>query len=211
MNSTKNSKRNKKVFYKNHVFYVDKNVYEPAEDTFLLAENLHVRKKERVLEIGTGCGIIAVLAAEKGARVVATDINFHALKCAKNNAKQNRVSEKVEFRLGSIFEPIKPDEKFDLIIFNAPYLPSEKPLEKQSLIERAWSGGREGRELIDAFISQVSKFIKETGRVLLVQSSLSDIAKTTQMFAENGFKTEVIAKRDTGFFESIMLIKAEHG
>jgi len=209
MNSTKNSRASKKVFFANHVFRVDENVYEPAEDTFLLAENLHLEKGELVLEIGTGCGIVAIIAAEKAAKVVATDINPYALKCAVANAKQNKVANKIEFRLGNLFEPIRPNEKFDLIIFNAPYLPSEKPLENQSLIEKAWSGGRNGRELINPFISQVSKFLKQKGRVLLVQSNISSITKTLQKFAENGFKAEIVAKRDVGFFESIVLVKAK--
>lgn len=207
MNSTPNSKKGKKTFYQNCIFYIDETVYEPAEDTLLLLEHLNVKRGEHILEIGTGCGIIAILAAKKGGRVVATDINPHALKCAENNAKLNGVHRKIEFRLGSLFEPIKQDEKFSLIAFNAPYLPSE-PLEKQQLIDKAWSGGQNGREVIDAFISKVSSFLAENGRVLLVQSSLSNIDKTLQRFAQMGFRAEVIAKHDVGFFESILLVRA---
>ena len=207
MNSTLNSKKGKKTFYQDCVFHVDENVYEPAEDTFLLAENLDVKKGEHVLDMGTGCGIIGVLAAKKGGRVVATDINPYALKCAEKNAKLNGIHRKIEFRLGNLFEPIKPDEKFSLIAFNAPYLPSE-PTEEQTLIEKAWSGGQNGREVIDAFISKVSSFLAENGRVLLVQSSLSNIDETLQKFAQMRLEAEVIAKREVGFFESIVLIRA---
>jgi len=207
MNSTLNSKKGKKTFYQDCVFHVDENVYEPAEDTFLLAENLDVKKGEHVLDMGTGCGIIGVLAAKKGGRVVATDINPYALKCAEKNVKLNGIHRKIEFRLGNLFEPIKPDEKFSLIAFNAPYLPSE-PTEEQTLIEKAWSGGQNGREVIDAFISKVSSFLAENGRVLLVQSSLSNIDETLQKFAQMRLEAEVIAKREVGFFESIVLIRA---
>jgi release factor glutamine methyltransferase len=207
MNFTKKLKENKKVFFKNCVFHIAENVYEPAEDTFLLAENLHVTSGEHFLDIGTGCGIIAILAAKKGAKVVATDINPYALKCAQNNAKLNRV--KIEFRLGSLFEPIKPTEKFRIIVFNAPYLPSEKSLNKQDLIERAWNGGLDGREIIDAFIFQVSNFIEEKGKVLLIQSSLSDMHGTLLKFVEKGMQARIKAKLD-GFFETIVLIEAEN-
>jgi release factor glutamine methyltransferase len=55
----------KKMLYNDCVFHVFEDVYEPAEDTFLLAENLSVNKDDTILDVGTGCGIIGVLAAKK--------------------------------------------------------------------------------------------------------------------------------------------------
>ena len=55
----------KKVQFKDHVFLVDEHVYEPAEDSFLLAEKMTASEDDAVLDMGTGCGILAVLAAEK--------------------------------------------------------------------------------------------------------------------------------------------------
>jgi release factor glutamine methyltransferase len=209
MNFTRKSKELKKVFFENCIFNINENVYEPAEDTFLLAKNLSVKEGNHVLDIGTGCGIIAILAAKKNAIVVATDINPYALKCARNNAKLNEVYGKIEFRLGSLFEPIRSNEKFDLIAFNAPYLPSEKTSKEETLIEKAWSGGLNGREIIDAFLSQVSNFLKEKGKVLLVQSSLCNTNETLQKFAKNGMKARIRATLD-GFFEKIVLLEAEN-
>ena len=54
-------------------------VYEPAEDTFLFAENLQVGRRDRVLEIGTGTGIIAIIVSRKCSTVIATDINPPAI------------------------------------------------------------------------------------------------------------------------------------
>ncbi|MDI6690428.1 MAG: methyltransferase, partial [Candidatus Bathyarchaeota archaeon] len=48
----------KKVFFADYVFYVSENVYEPAEDSFLFAENLMVRERDFVLDMGIGCGIL---------------------------------------------------------------------------------------------------------------------------------------------------------
>jgi len=200
-------KNPKKLFIEGYVFLVDENVYEPAEDTFLLAENLKVKEKEVVLDMGTGCGILAVLAAKKAKKVVATDVNPYALKCAEKNAKMNGVEEKIEFRLGDLFQPIRPDETFSLILFNAPYLPSE-PYEERSWIGRAWSGGPRGRKVIDRFITDAPEFLAVDGRILLVQSSLSDIDKTVERLNKRGLKARVVAEVKFPF-ERIALIEAK--
>jgi release factor glutamine methyltransferase len=196
----------KKLSIRDHVFLVDKKVYEPAEDTFLLVEKLKVKEKEAVLDVGTGCGILAVLAAKKAKKVVATDINPYAIKCAEKNAKMNCVEDKIEFRLGDLFQPIRTHETFSLILFNAPYLPSE-PYEERSWIGRAWAGGPSGREVIDRFIINAPEFLTTDGKILLVQSSLSDIDKTMERFDETGLIARVVA--DVKFpFEKIALIEA---
>jgi release factor glutamine methyltransferase len=200
-------KNSKKLFIGNYVFLVDEKVYEPAEDTFLLVDNLKVEEKEVVLDMGTGCGILAVLAAKKAKKVVATDINPYAVKCAEKNAKMNGVEEKIEFRLGDLFQPIKPNETFSLILFNAPYLPSE-PYEERSWIGKGWAGGPSGRKVIDRFIVDASKFLMVDGRILLVQSSLSDINKTLEKFEGAGLKARVVA--EVRFpFERIALVEAK--
>ena len=60
----------KRVHFGNHVFNVWENVYEPAEDLFLFAENLEVEKGAQVLDVGSGCGMLGILAAEKAKNVV---------------------------------------------------------------------------------------------------------------------------------------------
>ena len=77
----------KRVFFGDYVFLVDENVYEPAEDSFLFAENLDVKEGERVLDVGTGCGILGIIAAKKAGEVVAVDVNPYAVRCAKENAR----------------------------------------------------------------------------------------------------------------------------
>ena len=81
----------KRVHFGNYVFNVWENVYEPAEDSFLFAENLDVEKGAQVLDVGTGCGMLGILAAEKAGNVVAVDLNPYAVRCAKENAALNNV------------------------------------------------------------------------------------------------------------------------
>jgi len=197
----------KRVFFNNCIFCVEKNVYEPAEDTFLLAENLVVDEHDVVLDIGTGCGIIGILAAKRARKVVAVDVNPHAVRCAETNARLNGIMEKMDIRRGDLFEPIGKDEKFDIIVFNAPYLPSEVR-EQKTWIGRAWAGGPNGRQLIDRFISRAPSYLNEGGKILLVQSTLSNVDETLRRLEGEGLRASILAKKKVAF-ETIVLIKAE--
>ena len=193
----------KMLEYKGIVIYTHPNVYEPAEDTFLLAENLDIQRRDEVLEIGTGTGLIAVTAAQKSKKVTATDINEDAVKCALKNTITNRTYN-VELKQGNLFEPVK-DEKFDLILFNTPYLPTEEDEKLDDELNAAFDGGLEGRETIDKFLDEVKDHLNEGGRVQLVQSSLSDNEKTIQKLEELGFDASITATEKC-FFEEIVVI-----
>jgi release factor glutamine methyltransferase len=197
----------KRIFYEGYVFNVLESVYEPAEDSFLLAENLTIKEGDLILDTGAGCGLLAILAAKKAKKVVATDINPYAVQCTLQNAVLNKTADKMEVRHGDLFEPVRKNERFDVILFNAPYLPSEKG-EEQELVSRAWAGGEKGRKVIDRFIHEASAFLRENGRILLVQSTLSDVEQSLRMFAEQGLDTKVIAEKKVDF-ETIMVIEAK--
>ncbi|MFH1820990.1 MAG: HemK2/MTQ2 family protein methyltransferase [Methanobacteriota archaeon] len=184
----------KTVFYKDSKFLVHPEVYEPAEDTFLAADNLDVRSGEMVLELGTGCGLLSILAAKSGAKVVATDINPAALECARANAASNLVSSNIDFRLGDLFVPVG-DERFDIIIFNSPYLPVEPGEALGGPLDRAWEAGIDGRMVIDRFLEEFPKHLKPNGRAFLVQSSLSGISKTLQTLEDNDFKVKMVREK----------------
>jgi len=197
----------KKVYFKDYVFMVDEHVYEPAEDSFLLAEKMTVKENYAVLDMGTGCGILAVLAAEKAESVVAVDVNPYAIECANRNAETNGVKERIDFRHGDLFQQIKQNESFSLILFNSPYLPSE-PDEERSWIGKAWAGGSNGRKVIDRFVMDAPNFLAAEGRIQLVQSSLSDVNRTIQMFSERNLRAMVVAQVKVPF-ETIVLVEAK--
>ena len=187
---------------------IHKNVYEPAEDTFLAADNLSIKKNDTVLDVGTGCGILAILAAKKAKKIVAVDTNPHAVHCAKRNAIINKMAEKIDIREGDLFQPVSKPERFSLIIFNAPYLPST-PAEGKSWLDKAWVGGPTGRQLIERFIAEATRYLSKKGRILLVQSSLAGINETLEEFREVGLDARVIAQKKV-YFETIVLIQASH-
>jgi len=200
----------KQVFYADLVFQVFEDVYEPAEDTFLAADSLAeiVKESDTLLDIGTGCGILALIAARKAKKVVATDINPNAVKCVKLNSKINKVSAKIEVRRGDLFQPIARNERFDVIVFNAPYLPSSQR-EQRTWIGRSWAGGPTGRQLIDRFILEAPHYLKSNGKILLVQSSLANIDKTLKKLGEEDLDARVIAEKKFAF-ETIVVIQASH-
>ncbi len=196
----------KKILFNNYAFHVSKDIYEPAEDTFLLAENLSVDENDVVLDMGTGCGILGILVAKKAEKVVATDLNPHAIECAKMNAKLNKVADKMNILRGDLFQTIEQKGRFSLILFNPPYLPSS-PDEEKTWIGRAWAGGPTGRQLIDRFISEAPQYLNKNGRILLVQSSLSNVNKTVHKLREEGLNAKILAEKKV-MFETIVLIEA---
>jgi len=193
------------INYQGMEFLICDKVYEPADDTFLLAKNLLVKKSDNVLEIGTGTGIIAIIASKKVKRVVAVDINRYAVECAKKNSEINLA--RVDIRWGDLFDPVD-EEKFDLILFNTPYLPIEDDELVDDELEAAWNGGKDGRFVINRFIEGLVEHLNPAGRIQLVQSSLSNVEETTGRLMELGFEVSV-TDSERFFFEEIVVLTAK--
>ncbi|MFB6115299.1 MAG: HemK2/MTQ2 family protein methyltransferase [Candidatus Nanohalobium sp.] len=115
-------------------------VYKPAEDTYLVIDYLEGLKLEgkKFLDMGTGNGQIALKAADKGAEVTAADKNPEALKHAKEKAAEKGLQDKISFVESDLFEDI--EGKYDVIVFNPPYLPGKEGLGDEEI----WRGGDRG-------------------------------------------------------------------
>ena len=171
-------------------------VYEPREDTYLLLRNITINKNEEILEVGTGSGVISIYCAKKGAIVTATDISKTVLKYAKENAKQNGILN-IQFIKTDLFP--KKQKKFDVIIFNPPYLPLDETGDDKRIV-----GGKTGWEITDRFLKNVRKFLKENGRVYLLCSSLSMPQDVKNRYPE--FHWELL-ESERFFFEELFVYK----
>ncbi|MDR3292377.1 MAG: methyltransferase [Methanobrevibacter sp.] len=178
-------------------------VYEPSDDSYLLSENLIIEKDDEVLDIGTGSGIIAISASTLAKSVIATDINYDALKLAEKNIKLNKI-ENIRVCFGNLFQPVK-NKNFDLILFNPPYLPTDKNDILEDNLNYAFDGGIDGMKVINSFLNQVKNHLKCGGRVQMIHSSLSKIQETINKLEDLGFVVEITAS-ERFFFEEIVLI-----
>ncbi|MCK4492342.1 MAG: methyltransferase [Candidatus Altiarchaeales archaeon] len=189
------------LYFRGYSFKTHPKVYEPAEDSFLLADNLIVNEGDRVLDVGTGVGIMAVVASEKASRVVAVDVNPKALEITKENADINNCWN-IETLEGDLFTDINPEERFDLIAFNPPYL----PVMEGGLLGRSWSGGVGGREVIKRFLAAVGGFLKPDGMLQIVVSSVNDPEAVRQEFRRNDLILDIVAEKRM-FFETLYVLK----
>jgi len=147
-------------------------VYRPAEDSELLLRHARPRFRGSVLDMGTGSGFLAVEAASdpRVDRVVAVDIDPNALDSARSRAGAAEVAVEIEFVLGDLFEGLE-GERFDLIMFNPPYLPSEGGADEPS-----WAGGASGNEVMLRFLDEAGEHLNPDGDVLMIYSSESGFA-----------------------------------
>ncbi len=201
------------IKYKGLKIITSRGIYEPAEDSFLAAEVLELQLgmfpigELSVLDMGTGTGILGLVAATspKVKRVLFADINQKAVAQAMENIAFNAGVIKAECAAlhSDLFSNI--DGNFDMIIFNAPYLKDEKGEDKSDGMVKAWTGGKEGIEESLRFLQQASNHLNKNGRILLVASSLSNLAKLRSEYRRMGYK-EKSEKKTHIFFEDIIAI-----
>ncbi len=172
-----------KIQYKNTSVNINKHVYEPSEDSFLLADAALSELKgfERMLEVGCGSGIIsAVIKTNTKASVVGIDINPHAVKCTRDNG--------IDVIRGDLLSSIKG--QFDIIIFNPPYLPTEDGERQKGWLNIALDGGCDGRTVIFRFLEEAGRCLVRGGRILILVSSLTGIDEIKSMMVSMGFCVE---------------------
>ena len=166
-------------------------VYQPAEDSGLLAEAAVAEAHGRVLEVGTGSGWVAErIGEERGLDVVGSDLNPHAARQARERG--------VEAVVADLLSPFRADA-FDAVCFNPPYLPTDPENEWDDWMEHALSGGESGRELIEPFLADVGRVLASDGVVLLLVSSLTGYDEVLALIDEAGFSHEPVVEESFPF------------
>ncbi|RZN38100.1 MAG: hypothetical protein EF813_05230 [Methanosarcinales archaeon] len=161
-----------------------KDVYEPSDDSYLmieaaLAEIGASSQAMRILEIGTGSGIVSSVLMQNMPEhnYITTDISPLAVLCAKTNGLQ--------VVRADLFAGLRGH--FDIVIFNSPYLPTAPEERVDGWLDHAWNGGEDGRTTINRFLQQVPAFLADGGVFLLLISSLTGIEEVCARGAAAGF------------------------
>ncbi len=164
-------------------------IYHPAEDSYLLKQVLgefNDIKNKKILDMGSGSGIQAENLLKLGIlseNLTLADIDLDSIKLLKKKFP------KLEIIRSDLFEKIKG--KFDLIIFNPPYLPGDKFDNKKDT-----TGGKKGSEIINRFLNQAHKYLNVNGKILILTSSL------TKGIKWGNYKKKLLAKKNI-FFEEL--------
>ena len=174
----------------------DPEVYPPSEDSILLTESLDIRIGEKVLEIGTGSGIVSIQCALNGADVVCGDINPRAVALARRNAAANGVD--IDVRETDVYSNI--EGRFDTIVFNLPYL----PVEDEGELAKAWSGGPDGLGPLPRLLEGAPEHLLPDGRVVVVVSSIMDRAGLDKTL--EGYEVKVLGELPL-FFERLQVLE----
>ncbi|MER5203749.1 HemK2/MTQ2 family protein methyltransferase [Streptomyces sp. NPDC002825] len=183
-------------------------VYAPQADTRLLLTQLRreqLRPGVRSLDLCTGTGVLAVVAALRGARATAVDISRAAIAASRLNAVLHGC--RIRALRGDLDAPVAR-ERFDLVTVNPPYVPSEDPEAPGRGARRSWDAGTDGRLLLDRVCARAPGMLTPSGVLLLVQSSLSGVADTLDALAGGGLSARVV-RRHTEPFGPVMSARAD--
>ncbi|AQT70841.1 methyltransferase [Streptomyces sp. fd1-xmd] len=171
--------------------YVPSGVYRPQADTGLLARALAhegIGPGTEVMDIGTGSGALALLAASRGARVTAVDVSRRAVAAARMNGVRLGLPLSV---LHGDFAAVSRGRRFDLVLANPPYVPSPRARLPGHGPRRAWEGGLAGRQVIDRICERAAALLRPGGVLLMVHSALCGPRTTVEHLRRTGLSAEI--------------------
>lgn len=173
-------------------------IYSPSEDSFLILEQVKKYSKNKVvLDMGSGSGILAQSAKTSGAKsVLACDINNESVKYLNSIG--------IKAVKSNLFSKIKG--KFDLIIFNPPYLPRDLREDKESAL--ATTGGKIGDEILLKFIKKATSYLNKEGIILILVSSLTPMNRIDKLIEKSKLKKQLLSSKKI-FFEELYVMKLE--
>ena len=184
------------VSWRGCLFRVPDGVQPPKAGSLFFCRHLGVRPGERVLEVGGGLGLAAVLAARAGAHVVATDIVPAAVEAIRANAALNGVA--VDARIGDAFAPVA-GERFDLVCTNPPQMPTPPGRERDDAEAAADNGGADGWALLDRVIAGACDHLLPGGRLVFSIFEFLGLKTAHEKLEAVALAPRVIAQETQGF------------
>ena len=201
--------------FKQYSLDIPARVYLPSDDTDLMIDVLEqeIVKPNKffdsAIELGAGNGFLSIEIYDNIKELISTDINPIVIDYLLNVKEQYHL-EKQKITYSNLFDSIDENKKFDLIIFNPPYVPTDEILSEDddeiNGYDLAVNGGERGREIIDLFIEQLPKHLKETGTCYLLVSSLNDISDIIKKLSEKKLMAQIINSKKL-FFEELFVLK----
>jgi release factor glutamine methyltransferase len=148
---------------------------------------MYISADTSVLDMGTGSGVCAVIAARYTKAVTAIDVNSEAVRCARINALLNHVEDRIRICEGDLFSPVH-GERFDVVLFNPPYFRGEP----QNDLDKAWRSN----DVIERFSGELRDHLNPNGYALVILSTHGDLDSFLSTFQLDGSKIEPIANRN---------------
>lgn len=185
------------AWFMGNFFKVSPDVLIPRDETEILVRkavkiiNLHDFKT--VLDIGTGSGCIACTIAQKTqATVLGTDISSDALRVALDNVTRLRINNRAVFRKSNLFEKIRSDEKFDIIVSNPPYIPFGAKLDKELEHEPeiALFAEENGLQMYRKIIENAPNFLNKDGFIMF-EMGIDEADSIKKMMEQNFCNIEI--------------------
>lgn len=176
----------RRIFHMGLELRVPEDVFPPAGDgSFHRLIRDEVRPSDRVLDMGTGSGIGALLAASQSSDVVAVDINPKAVIAAAANAARNGLANRITVLESDVFSAV--NGSFDLLLFDPPF----RWFKARDLLEL--STADENYRALRTFMTQAKQYLRPGGRILLHFGTSGDIDYLYQLIDASGFTKEVLA------------------
>lgn len=197
-----------KTFFMGQKFDVNSNTLIPRPETELLVRTaVDIIKKnnyKQILDIGTGSGCIACMIAKlTDAQVLGVDISNDALKISLNNAMHHDLMNRALFRKSDIFSKIRPEEKFDLIASNPPYIPIKERPNLQIEVGQyepptaLFTADERGMEFYEKIAKDANKYLNSNGH-LIFEIGINQACFVKQIMESNCFVDIKVLKDVTG-------------
>jgi precorrin-6B methylase 2 len=152
---------------------VSDEVFAPTHTSMEVAESLTVNPGDTVIDVGSGSGVLSFVAARLGARIVyGTEVNIRAVELARRNANRLGLSDRVEFREGSLFEPVG-EIRANVVIGDVSGIPDEIAA-VSDWFPGGFSGGPTGAEVPVAMLEALQSHLVPGGRLYLPTGSIQD-------------------------------------